>query len=202
MAGPGSGIVVVSPSSRDLLQSVLPQEPLHGGDPAVLPPQLSPDLARSVPPSAFIVDAPDHLDGFGVLFGPVGRFSGVAGDGGMRIIGRRSDRQDAADRLDSAASRCFSMKAIICGTGGRAPLGQNRPTPSSGISLAARRLLVLALQLLDPARPLPDVALPLESSERFPLNSRTPRTRSSAGCLGVCLLSGMKSLLRVSGSFV
>ena len=93
-------------SSRDLLQSSLPHEPLHGasGDPAVLPPQLSPDLARSVPPSAFIVDAPDHLDGFGVLFGPVGRFSGVAGDGGMRIIGRRSDQQNAADRLDAAAS--------------------------------------------------------------------------------------------------
>ena len=30
------------------------------------------------------------------------------------------------------ASRCSLMNAIICGTGGRAPLGQNRPTPSSG----------------------------------------------------------------------
>ena len=91
------------------------QEPegLSGG-PAVLPPQLSPDLGRSGPPSAFIVDAPDRRKGFGVLFGPVGRFSGVAGDGGMRMIGRRSERQNAADWLDSAASRCFSMKAIIC----------------------------------------------------------------------------------------
>ena len=33
-----------------------------------LPSQLSPYLARSVPPSAFIVDATDRRKGFGVLF--------------------------------------------------------------------------------------------------------------------------------------
>ena len=57
---------------------------------------------RSVLPSAFLVDAPDRLEGFGVLFGPIRGFSGVAGDGGVRIMSRRSDQQDEADRLDSA----------------------------------------------------------------------------------------------------
>ena len=42
----------------------------------------------------------------------------------------------------------------------------------------------------------------LEQLERFSLNSRTPRMRSSAGCPGVCFLSGMDPFLRVSGSFV
>ena len=93
-----------------VLQALLPHELLYGasGGLTALPPQLAPDLARSVPPSAFIVDAPDRLEGFGDPFEPVGGFSGIAGDGGMRIMGRRSDRQDAADPLDSAAiqNRC------------------------------------------------------------------------------------------------
>src|SRR6056297_2175420 len=59
-------------------------------------------------------------------------------------------------------SRCSSMKAIICGTGGRAPPGQNRRSPMSLGPLARHWLtllqalvgraqfLDLALQLLDP----------------------------------------------------
>ena len=44
-------------------------------------------------------------------------------------------------------------------------------------------------------------ALSLEQSGRYSLNSRTPRARSSAGCLGAYFLSGMDSLLQVPGSF-
>ena len=85
------------------LQALLPHEPLHGasGPPALRPTQLAPSLVRSVPSCAFGVDAPDRLEGFGVAFGPVGGFARIAGDGGMRVIGRRSDLQDATDRLDS-----------------------------------------------------------------------------------------------------
>ena len=90
-------------SPRDPLQSLLSHEPLHGapGGSAVLPAQFAPDLARSEPPFACIVNALDCLEGFGVPFGPVGGFSGIAGEGDMRLSGRRSDRQDAADRFDS-----------------------------------------------------------------------------------------------------
>ena len=67
-----------------------------------LPTQLAPDLARSVPPSACIVDALDRREGLDVLFEPVGGLSGFAGGSGSRASGRRSGRQDAAGRLDSA----------------------------------------------------------------------------------------------------
>ena len=43
----------------------------------------------------------DRLEGFGVPFGLIGGLSGVAGDGGMCVVGQRSDQQDAADRLDT-----------------------------------------------------------------------------------------------------
>ena len=97
--------VALSASSRRIaaMTQELPDDPSggFGNVPALLPTQLRPDLARSVPSCAFVVDAPDRLEGFGVAFGPVEGFSGIAG-GGVRISGRRSDRQDAADRLDSA----------------------------------------------------------------------------------------------------
>ena len=61
--GPGRGSWSSCVLSRDPLQSLLSHEPLHGasGGRAVLPTQFVPDLARSVPPFAFIVDAPDRL---------------------------------------------------------------------------------------------------------------------------------------------
>ena len=61
---------------------------------------MAPDLSRSVLPFALIVDALDRLEGFDVPLGLIGGFSGVAG-GDMRIISRRSDWQNAADRFDS-----------------------------------------------------------------------------------------------------
>ena len=130
----GSGIMVVlhpreTPCNPCFRMS---RSTVHRGGPTVPPTQLVPNLARFEPPFAFIVDAPDRLEGFGVPLGPIRGFSRVANDGGIRIVGRRSDQQDAADRLDSAASRCSSMKAIICGTGGRTPPGQSKLTPSSG----------------------------------------------------------------------
>ena len=75
----------------------------HGvaGDPSLLPLQLTPDLARSVSTFASIMDALDLPSRFGVPSGPRS-LAGVASDSGVRISGRRSDRQNAADRLDSA----------------------------------------------------------------------------------------------------
>ena len=54
------------------------------------------DLPGSTSPCACIVDAPDRLEGHGVLFGPVQGFSWVVGDGGLRMLGPRSDRLDSA----------------------------------------------------------------------------------------------------------
>ena len=97
------------PSSRNSLQSLLAHEPFDSaaGDSALLPPQPLPDLARSVSAFASTMNALDRLGRFGIAFGPVRSLAGIASDGSMRISGGRSDRQDAADRLDSVG---FAMR--------------------------------------------------------------------------------------------
>ena len=129
----------------------------------------------------------------GIRFGPGRSEVRMAHDGTPIIAAGRGELQCPADRpspvglnqwrlhwLSPYISRCSSMKAVICGTGGRAPPEQNTRSP---VGLTQWRLhwltllqnLVglteftnLALQLFDPcllsrrlARPFAAIALDL-----------------------------------------
>jgi hypothetical protein len=62
--------------------------------------ELSPDLPDAVDPEVLLVHTPDlDLQG-GITPGPCRQLGRIGAPGGMGIIRRRGDRQDAADRLD------------------------------------------------------------------------------------------------------
>lgn len=66
-----------------------------------VPLQLTLDLAYSATPFAHTENALGRRERFCVPFEPVRSFSKVAEDGGIRVSGRQSDRQDAANLVGS-----------------------------------------------------------------------------------------------------
>ena len=74
--------------------------------------ELPPDLAHAVNAEVRFEDPSDLAAKRDVAAARVRQLNGSAG-GGMRMIGRRGDRQNAADRLDPVSPRCSSMKAIM-----------------------------------------------------------------------------------------
>ena len=133
--------------------------------------QLAPDLSRSVLLFAFIVGALDFVEDLGVPFGLVGGISGVAGNGGMPISGRRSDRQDAAGRLDSAGVAMLFDESDRLRNGRSSSARAKQADAFFRISLAVRNSLfsrsgslILALSaLLRLGGPLPGAALRLDA---------------------------------------
>src|SRR3954447_23443018 len=83
------------------LQAHGPHQARHraAGDPDSLPAELAPDLADAVDAEVLREDAPD-LDGQGRVASGSGRpLAGISAPSGVGVIGRRGDRQHAADRL-------------------------------------------------------------------------------------------------------
>jgi hypothetical protein len=89
-------------AARNPLQSMLSHEPFHGTarDIVRLSAKLMPDLARPVAALALVVAALDLLEVLRIALGAIRGQVWVAGDRSMRIVGRRGDRQNTADRLD------------------------------------------------------------------------------------------------------
>ena len=84
------------------LKAHAPHQPLHGasGNIDALALQLPPDLADAVDPEVLLEHAPDlDLESL-IALGPSGQPGGINALGDIIVVGRRSDRQHLADRLD------------------------------------------------------------------------------------------------------
>jgi hypothetical protein len=87
---------------HDPLQAHRPHQARHGaaGDRDPFPAELSPHLADAIDAEVLLVYPPDlDLQG-GIALNPCRQLARIGAPGGVGMICRRGDRQDAADRLD------------------------------------------------------------------------------------------------------
>jgi hypothetical protein len=70
------------------------------GDPDPLPAELPPDLPDAVDAEVLLEHAPDLDHEHRVALGAGRQLGGISPPGSMRVVGRRGDRQQPADRLD------------------------------------------------------------------------------------------------------
>jgi hypothetical protein len=93
---------------------------------------LPPDLSNPVDTEVRLEDTADRPAQFGVPAVSCRSALGIGPAGGVLVVRRRGDRQNAADRLDPKTSRCSAIKAFMAWIGGRAPPGQNTRWPCEG----------------------------------------------------------------------
>jgi hypothetical protein len=87
---------------HDALQADHSHQRRHGaaGDRDPFPAELSPDLPDAIDSVVLVVHATDLDLQSGIALGPCRQLARIGAPGGMGMIRRRGDRQDAADRLD------------------------------------------------------------------------------------------------------
>jgi hypothetical protein len=68
------------------------------------PQKLSPDLPDAIDVEVLLVHAPDFGPQGDIALGPRGQLTRIGAPGGVGVIRRRGDRQNAADRLDPVQS--------------------------------------------------------------------------------------------------
>jgi hypothetical protein len=84
------------------LQAHPPHQARHGAasDSDPFSEKLSPDLPDPIDTEILLVYAPDFDPQGGIALGPCRQLTRIGAPGGVGMIRRRGDRQNAADRLD------------------------------------------------------------------------------------------------------
>ena len=92
-------------ASHDALQAHCPHQARHGAashrDP--FPEKLSPDLPDAIDPEILLVYAPDFALQGDIAPSPGRQLARIGAPGGVGVVRRQGDRQNAADRLDPVA---------------------------------------------------------------------------------------------------
>jgi hypothetical protein len=87
------------------LQAHRPHQARYGAasDRGSFPEKLAPDLPDAIDAEVLLVHAPDFGRQGDIALGPCGQLARIGASGGVGVIRRRGDRQNAADRLDPVA---------------------------------------------------------------------------------------------------
>ena len=100
---------------HDTLQAHRPHQARHGAasDRNPFPEKLSPDLPDAIDVEVLLVHAADFGLHSNIAPGSCRQLTWIGAPGGVGMIRRRGDRQNAADRLVPWTARCASIKAIM-----------------------------------------------------------------------------------------
>jgi hypothetical protein len=90
---------------HDALQAHRPHQAGYGAasDRGPFPEKLSPHLPDAIDAEVLLVHAPDFGPQSDIALGPCRQLARIGAPGGVGVIRRRGDRQNAADRLDPVA---------------------------------------------------------------------------------------------------
>src|SRR5690625_3537236 len=100
-------------AAPDTCNAQSPPQPLNhaAGHSDAFPPELMPDLAYAIKLEAFFPNTPDLHAQPGIALNAGGRPGRVRLPGGVLTVGRRSDLQHPADRLDSVLMTMLDRKS-------------------------------------------------------------------------------------------